>query len=114
MIFTILFSLAMQNGPSSREQFTYCSVPSDSPRGAGLIVTNIFSSRSNVGFIRTAFANYLRNSYAPYGNGWVFADPNAQCRAFERRRAAEDQRALDISRVAQPKDAVFYVNFELG
>lgn len=109
----IMALLAMQNAPPPREQFTYCSVPSDSPRGVGLIITNIFSSKSNSDYTRTAFSNFLRNSYAPYGNGWIFADPNVQCQVFARRRAAEVQRALDISRVAQPKDLVFYVNFEI-
>ncbi|AJP74800.1 hypothetical protein [Sphingomonas hengshuiensis] len=94
--------------------YVYCTASSTSPRGQGLIVTSIFRSRSEPAFIRTAFANYLRTSYAPYGNGWVFSPLDVSCQAFEEKRMAETRRNLDISRVPQPQQTVFTVSFQLG
>lgn len=92
----------------------YCSAASTSPRGQGLIVTSIFRSRSDIAFVRSAFVNFLRTSYAPYGNGWVFSERAASCLSFVDRRKAEVQRSLDISRVPQPVQSIFPVTFELG
>lgn len=97
--------------PSS---FTYCSSPSISPRGRGLIITRIFSSRSDPKFIANAFARYLSNSYAPYGNGWSFPAEGPACTSFPTRRAAENQRNLETSRVTQPAETIFVVTFELS
>ncbi len=94
--------------------FVYCSVPSISPRGQGIIVTSIFRSRSEPDFIRTVFANYLRTSYAPYGNGWVFQEPSVSCTAFRDRRMAEIQRGQDIGQVARAAQSIFNVSFQLG
>jgi len=94
--------------------YVYCTAPSTSPRGAGLIVTSIFRSHSETSFIESAFANYLSNSYAPYGNGWIFPPDGIACQAFEERGKAEVRRARDISRVPQPKQTVFAVSFQLG
>lgn len=93
--------------------FVYCKAPSTSPRGLGLIVTGIFRSRSGLDFVRTAFTNYLRNSYAPYGNGWIFSQPGTACISFIYRRDAEIQRSLDISRVPQPTQSIFNVTFQM-
>ena len=94
--------------------FMYCSAPSSSPRGSGLIITAIFRSRSDQQFVATAFENYLRRSYAPYGNGWIFPERSAACARFDDRGDAEKRRALDISQVSQPARTVFNVSFELG
>lgn len=92
--------------------FAYCTASSTSPRGFGLIVTGIFRTRSEPEFIRTAFVNHLRNSYAPYGNGWIFS--GSTCSSFTQRRDAEVQRSRDISRVPQPTQSIFNVTFQIG
>lgn len=94
--------------------FVYCSAQSTSQRGPGLIVTTIFPARLELAFIRSAFVNYLRTSYAPYGNGWVFSEDQASCVGFPNRRRAEIQKALDVSRVPQPTQSVFTVSFQIG
>jgi hypothetical protein len=93
--------------------FVYCKAPSTSPRGLGLIVTGIFRSRLDLNFVRTAFTNYLTNSYAPYGNGWIFPQAGTACNSFVYRRDAEIQRSLDISRVPQPTQLIFNVTFQI-
>jgi hypothetical protein len=93
--------------------FVYCKAPSTSPRGLGLIVTGIFRSRSGLDFVSTAFTNYLRNSYAPYGNGWIFPQAGTACISFNYRHDAEIQRSLDISRVPQPTQSIFHVTFQM-
>ena len=100
--------------PPAPEAFVYCSSPSTSPRGRGLIITAIFRSRSDVNFIANAFAGYLGSSYAPYGNGWVFPEDGPTCSSFVSRRAAENRRSLEISRIPQPTQTVFDVTFELS
>lgn len=92
----------------------YCTAPSESPRGRGLIVTSIFRSGSDKEFVKTAFTNYLRTSYAPYGNGWIFSERNVSCQGFINRRLAEIQRSTDIGRVSQPTQSVFNVSFQIG
>jgi hypothetical protein len=107
--------LAAGNVVSAKpEAFVYCTAPSTSPRAQGLIVTSIFRSRSETEFIESAFANYLRSSYAPYGNGWIFPPSGVECRVFRDRRKAEVRRAYDISLVPQPVQTVFTVSFQLG
>lgn len=68
--------------------FVYCSAASISPRGRGLIVTAIFRSRTDIEFIKSAFTNYLRTSYAPYGNGWVVPEHGVTCLDFIDQRKA--------------------------
>ncbi len=94
--------------------FAYCSSPSTSPRGRGLIITPIFRSRSDTQFIANAFAGYLSSSYAPYGNGWVFPEEGPACVNFPTRRAAETQRNLEVSRAQQANQIIFIVTFQLG
>lgn len=94
--------------------FVYCSAASNSPRGQGLIVTAIFSSRSDPAFVRSAFINFLRTSYAPYGNNWVFSEQGVFCPSFIDRRQAEVQRNLEVSRVPRPTQSIFPVTFEMG
>lgn len=94
--------------------FVYCKSPSTSPRGSGLIISAIFRSRSDMAFVKTAFVNYLRTSYAPYGNGWIFPELGPTCLSFTDRRKAEVQRGLDISRTPQPTQTVYNVTFEIG
>lgn len=94
--------------------FVYCSAPSISPRGQGLILTKVFQSRSELAFVESAFANYLRTSYAPYGNGWIFTERQVVCVGFRNLRQAEVKRGLDISRVPQPTRSVYIVSFEIG
>jgi hypothetical protein len=109
-----LFASASVVAAPAPPAFVYCTAPSTSPRGAGLIVTGIFRSRSEVAFIQTAFTNYLRSSYAPYGNGWMFPEQGATCLGFTERRKAEIQRNLDISHIPQPTQSIFNVTFQLG
>ncbi|MDG5488536.1 hypothetical protein NYR55_07905 [Sphingomonas sp. BGYR3] len=92
----------------------YCSAPSTSPRGPGLIITGIFTTRSDMTFAKNTFTNFLRTTYAPYGNGWVFKEAQVSCVNFLNRRKAEIQRSLDISRVPQPVQSVFHVTFQVG
>lgn len=92
----------------------YCSVPSTSPRAPGLIITGVFPTRSDMTFVENAFANFLRGSYAPYGNGWVFLEAGVSCVNFTNRRSAEIQRSLDISRIPQPVQSIFPVTFQVG
>lgn len=94
--------------------FVYCSAASISPRGRGLIVTAIFRSRTDIEFIKSAFTNYLRTSYAPYGNGWVVPEHGVTCLDFIDQRKAELRRSLDISRIPQPAQSIFDVPFQLG
>jgi hypothetical protein len=120
MIFRSLFIAAAimictsAEADSVPKQFVYCSAASNSPRGQGLIITQIFRSRSDIAFVRGAFVNFLRTSYAPYGNGWLFSERDASCSSFLDRRKAEIQRSLNISRVPQPVQSIFHVTFEMG
>jgi hypothetical protein len=91
--------------------YIYCSAPSTSSRGTGLIITSVFRSRSDRQFVVNAFTNYLRNSYAPYGNGWIFADGTPSCASFQKKNEAESQRQVDISHVPQPEQSIFNLNF---
>lgn len=93
--------------------YVYCTAPSTSARGEGLIVTAIFRSRSDQEFIQTAFTNYLRSSYAPYGNGWEFPERSPACRTFKKQRDAEIQRSLEISRIPQPVQSIYNVTFQI-
>jgi|TARA_A100001518_G_C1197712_1_gene41820 hypothetical protein len=111
---TLLLLAAPTVATPSAHHFVYCMTASTSPRGQGLIITEIFSSRSDPDFIRTAFSNFLRDSYAPYGNGWMFSERAVSCQAFDKRRNAEIQRSLNISRVPQPIQSVYNVIFQIG
>lgn len=91
--------------------FLYCGAQSTSPRGAGFIVTSVFRSRSDPQFVENAFVNYLRSSYAPYGNGWIFREKSPFCSRFDDRADAEYERNLNISRIPQPTQAIFNVTF---
>jgi hypothetical protein len=110
----VLMTEAAAAAPPEPAVFVYCSSPSTSPRGRGLIVTAIFRSRSDTEFIANAFAGYLGSSYAPYGNGWIFPQDGPTCSSFATRRGAENRRSLEISRVPQPTQTVFNVTFELS
>lgn len=114
MLLAGMLLIAGSPEPAKPESYVYCSASSVSPRGRGLIITAIFRSRSEVPFIESAFANYLLNSYAPYGNGWIFPPNGTTCLAFAERRKAEVRRARDISEVPQPTQTVFTVSFQLG
>ncbi len=113
MMLTMLATSAVHASPTP-PAFVYCSAPSTSPRGPGLIITAIFRSRSNRQFLETAFENYLRRTYAPYGNSWMFPEDGSVCNSFDDRGEAQKRRALDVSRVPQPVQTVFNVSFELN
>ena len=110
---TILVGSPASSAPSSAA-FVYCSAASTSPRGPGLIVTSIFRSRSETEFVKSAFVNYLRTSYAPYGNSWMFTESRASCLSFDNLRKAEVRRSLEISRIPQPTQSIFPVTFQMG
>jgi hypothetical protein len=105
-----LGSLAATAAPKPAA-FLYCGAQSISPRGAGFIVTSVFRSRSDPQFVENAFINYLRSSYAPYGNGWIFREKSPFCSRFDERAKAEYERSLNISRVPQPTQSIFNVTF---
>lgn len=85
--------------------FVYCSAASISPRGRGLIVTAIFRSRTDIEFIKSAFTNYLRTSYAPYGNGWVVPEHGVTCLDFiDQRKADAAQPGYLANSAAGPVD----------
>ena len=109
--------LLAQTGPAYSAQgpkdYVYCTAGSTSPKGPGLIVTALFQARSQTDFIETAFENYLKSSYAPYGNGWIFDEQSVSCEPFRRVRDAEVRRALLMSRVPQPKQSVYIVTFQI-
>ena len=114
----LAFAAVVMSNPVSAAPATtayiYCTAQSTNPRGQGLIVTAVFRSRSETAFVESAFINFLRTSYAPYGNGWVFRERAVSCLSFAERRKAEIQRSLDISRVPQPIQSVFPVTFQIG
>jgi hypothetical protein len=102
---------AAQAASAGPQTYIYCSAPSTSPRGAGLIITAIFPSRLDPKFIEIAFTNYLHNSYASYGNGWIFKEGTPSCASFRDKDEAQYRRRLDISRIPQPAQSIFNVTF---
>ena len=102
---------AIAAAPSAQPSFVYCSAISVSPRAPGLIVTSVFRARSDPQFVRSVFTNFLRSSYAPYGNGWIFQEAATACNSFKDRKEAEKRRRVDIARVPQPPQTIFNVTF---
>lgn len=113
-ITTALLCIPTPSVAAVEPAFVYCSTPSNSTRGQGLILTSIFQSRSELAFVESAFTNYLRTSYAPYGNGWIFSERQTVCAGFHNRREAEIKRSLDMSRVPQPTRSIYIVSFQIG
>lgn len=92
--FLLLVVAAGSFAAPARAAAVYCHVQSDSRRGEGLIVSPVFEPRSSVSlaWLRQAFAGFLRNSYAPYGNNWSFREEGVQCASFKERAEAQAER----------------------
>lgn len=96
--------------------FFVCTAQSASPRGRGLIITEVLESRSATGqaLATSIFRSWLRAQYAPYGNGWIFSDESVTCLEFSERNMADAQRTKMIGAVQRPTENVYHVPFWLN
>lgn len=71
--------------------YVFCAAWSDKVWNTGPIVTSIYPTTArDVANIRYGFVDFLKRTYAPYGNNWQFQEMSAFCQIFPDMEQAQD------------------------